>query len=376
MAQLQITSPRDGDYLNRHDGRIEGDKLLVPVTGACPNGAVVTVNGTPAVVTGETFIAEAPVTRQDWTITAECGCGGTPAHATHEIAIMADFNSRPRYRYSIDDNIEFLHDLGANPDAYHSLFDHWYLKFWKLMHDKYGTKVHMNTYYELSDHSWNTSMMPDKWRGEWEANSDWLHLSFHAIQNLPNRIYQDADYDRMAHDYELVVEQIKRYAGEAVLNQETTVHWAEAPLEACRALKDRGIDILIGLFWVKDGQCTTKYYLDIPQAEHCVTRDAWQDTAEGLTFVTCDSVVNGLQADQVIPMLETQTGNPHTGDMIELLIHEQYFRQDLLISHLGGARHSYFQSDVFQKVEDGIRWLAERGYEPCFWSEGLLGSPQ
>jgi hypothetical protein len=209
MAQLQITSPRDGDYLNRHDGRFEGNTLLVPVTGTCPQGAVVSVNGAPAVVTGETFIAEAPVTKQDWTITASCG-----ADEQHEIAIMAGFNSRKRYRYSIDDNIEFLHDLGTNPDAYNSLFDHWYLKFWKLMHDTYGTKVHINTYYELSDHSWNTSLMPDKWRGEWEANSDWLHLSFHAIQNLPGRLYQDADYDRMAQDYELVVEQIKRYAGE------------------------------------------------------------------------------------------------------------------------------------------------------------------
>jgi hypothetical protein len=371
MAQLQITSPRDGDYLNRHDGRFEGNTLLVPVTGTCPQGAVVSVNGAPAVVTGETFIAEAPVTKQDWTITASCG-----ADEQHEIAIMAGFNSRKRYRYSIDDNIEFLHDLGTNPDAYNSLFDHWYLKFWKLMHDTYGTKVHINTYYELSDHSWNTSLMPDKWRGEWEANSDWLHLSFHAIQNLPGRLYQDADYDRMAQDYELVVEQIKRYAGEAVLNQETTVHWAEAPLDACRALKDRGIDTLIGLFWVRDGQCTTKYYLDLEQAEYCNTREAWQDTKEGLTFVTCDSVVNGLRADEVLPMLETQTGNPHTGEMIELLIHEQYFRQDQLIVELDGKRSNYFQSDVFQKVEDGIRWLAEQGYEPCFWSDGLLGSPQ
>lgn len=376
MAELRLTSPRDGDYLNRHDGRIEGNALFVPVTGTCPAGASVTVNGVAATVTDETFVAEAPVTKQDWTITASCGCGDTPDHAQHEIAVIADLNSHRRYRYSIDDNIEFLRELGTQPDSYNSLFDHWYLRFWKAMHDKYGTKVHINTYYEMSDHSWNTSMMPDKWRGEWEANSDWLHLSFHAIQNLPNRIYRDADYDRMAHDYDLVVEQIRRYAGEAVLTNETTVHWAEAPLDACRALKDRGIDILIGLFWLTNGQCTTNYYLDLELTEYINTRDAWQDTREGLTFVTCDAVVNGLKLAEVIPVLETQTGDPHTGEMIELLIHEQYFRQDRLIVELDGTRTNYFQHEVFQKVEDGIRWLAEHGYEPCFWSEGLLGSPQ
>ena len=367
MSKLSITSPRDGDYLNRHDGVLSGERLVVTVNGACPPGALVEVNGQPAQVVFDTFTADVPLTQVSETITARCG------EDTVSILVMADLKSRKRYRYSIDDNIEFLRDLGSEPESFNSLFDHWYLKFRKLMHDKYGMKVHINTYYELSDHSWNTAMMPGKWRDEWESNSDWLHLSFHALQNLPHRLYQSATYDQMAHDYDLVVGEIKRYAGEAVLTNETTVHWAEAPREACQALKDRGIDILIGLFWVNDGKCTTKYYLDIPQAEYCHTRDAWQDTSTGLTFVSCDQVVNSWPADRVVPELEPQVSNPHTGELIELLIHEQYFRQDrLLIDDL--QRTSYFHSDVFAKVENGLRWLTEQGYEPCFWSEGLLGS--
>jgi hypothetical protein len=368
MAELTITSPRDGDYLNRHDGEVVGAELRVPVTGTCPAGAAVTVNGVPATVTGETFSGTAALTDQNWTIEALSG------DQSCEIAVLADRHSRKRYRYSIDDNIEFLRDLGQDPDHFASLFDHWYLAFWKLMNDRYGTKVHINTYYETEDQSWNTSLLPDKWRDEWEANADWLHLSFHARQNLPNRIYQHADYDRMAEDYELVVGEIKRYAGEAVLSRETTVHWAEAPLDACRALKDRGIDILIGLFWVRDGQCTTKYYLDIDQAAYCHTRDAWQDSREGLTFVSCDAVVNGLALDRVIPTLQEQAAGPHTGELLELLIHEQYFCQNRYYPTTESGTVRYFQPDIFQKVEDGIRWVTEQGYEPCFWSEGLLGS--
>ena len=177
----------------------------------------------------------------------------------------------------------------------------------------------------------------------------------------------------MAEDYELVVEQIKRYAGEAVLTSETTIHWAEATLPGCQAVKDRGIDTLIGLFWVKNGECTTKYYLDIPQAEYCNTRDAWLDTSTGLTFVSCDMVVNSHPAEDVVPLLEKQVANPHTGEMIELLIHEQYFREDMLLVE-NNARNNYFQHDIFTKVENGIKWLTEQGYDPCFWSEGLLGS--
>lgn len=377
MAELRIVSPRDGDYLNRHDGRIIGETLYVPVRGICPAGMNVCVNGVPATITNEQFSCEASVEKSQNKITARATLPDNPdiMLAEHTIFVLPDVHSRPRYRFSSDDNIEFLHDLGTNPEAYPSLFNHWYLRFWKHMHDKYGTKVHINIYYELSDQSWNISQMPDKWRDEWEANSDWLHLSFHAIQNLPARLYKEASYEQMAHDYELVVEQIKRFAGESVLSRETTVHWAEAPREACRALKDRGIDILIGLFWIRNGQCTTKYYLDLEQAAYCHTRDAWQDTQEGLIFVTCDAVVNSLALEEVIPTLEQQTANPHTGEMIELLIHEQYFRQDWLIADLEGSRFNYFQHDVFQKVEDSIRWLTEHGYEPCFWSEGLLGAP-
>lgn len=367
MSKLQIISPRDGDYLNRHDGLVQSDALTVTVEGKCPAGAPVTVNGQTAQVVQNRFSAQVPLAAGLQTLEARCG------EESAALTVIADTSTCKRYRFSIDDNVEFLHDLGTEPDSFASLFDHWYLRFWKAMHDNYGTKVHMNTYYELSDGSWNTSLLPDKWRDEWEANSDWLHLSFHARQNLPDRIYKDVTYDRMAEDYELVTGQIKRYAGEAVLTRETTVHWAEATLPGCQAIKDRGIDILIGLFWVKDGRCTTKYYLDIPQAEYCNTRDAWRDNATGLTFITCDQVVNTWTADKVLADLEPHVANPHTGELIELLIHEQYFREDRLLG-AQPKRVDYFQHDIFEKVEKNIRYLTEQGYAPCFWSDGLLGS--
>jgi hypothetical protein len=173
----------------------------------------------------------------------------------------------------------------------------------------------------------------------------------------------------------LVTDQIRRFAGEAVLNNETTVHWGEAPLEACRALKDRGIDILIGLFGITNGQCTTNYYLDLEQTAHCESRDAWTDTTEGLTFITCDAVVNGFSAEAIVPKLEQQAANPHTGELLELLIHEQYFREDLEYWVPGATQPSrYYQDDIYAKVENSLRWVTEHGYEPCFWSEGLLGA--
>jgi hypothetical protein len=51
-------------------------------------------------------------------------------------------------------------------------------------------------------------------------------------------------------------------------------------------------------------------------------------------------------------------------ELIELLIHEQYFREELM----------NYQPEIKDKVIASLEWVAERGYEPCFWSEGLLGN--
>ena len=280
---------------------------------------------------------------------------------------MADLNSRKRYRYSIDDNIEFLHDLGTNPDAYNSLFDHWYLAFWRRMHEEYGAKIHLNIYHQTVDGRFTLAQLPHKWRGEFEENSPWLHLSFHALQDKPDRYYRGTTYDQLARDFELVMGEIRRFAGEAVITRETTVHWAEAPREACRALRDRGVDTLIALFYTSPGgQVSTKYYLDQPTAEHIRGREAWHDYAEGFTFVDCDVVVNGVTLEEVVPSLEARVADPHTGELLEMIIHEQYFRPEL----------RYHQPDAQEKTERAIRWVTERGYEACFWGEGFLGAEE
>ncbi len=362
MAEsLQILSPRDGDVLNRHDGQLSAEALVVPVAGTTPFGAPVTVNGIPGSVAGETFTCAVPLSQREEAIEA---CTGD---VVTRISVLCDCNSQPRYRFSVDDNIEWLADLGRHPDEFDSLFDHWFLAFWRQLHREYNTKVHFNLYYQTVDQRFNISQFPEKWREDFEQNSDWLHLSFHALQDKPDRIYKDAAYEQLAHDFELVVDEIKRFASEAVTSRVTTVHWAEAPQEACRALVDRGVDILVGLFVPVGGVCTTRYYLDMPTAEYINTRDAWKDNSEGIIFVACDAVVNTLSLEEVIPHIEKRAADPHTGEMLELLIHEQYFRADL---------PDLYQPDVMQKAERAIKWASEHGYEPCFWGEGLLGSPE
>jgi hypothetical protein len=356
MAPLQITSPKDGDVLNRHDGDETENSLTITVRGTA--SGPVSVNGIQCKQSGNTFSCAVPITKRHTTLTA------TSNGETDEVRVLWNKGSRKRFRFSIDDNIEFLKDLGLNEDKYASLFDHWYLAFWREMHQTYGTMVHINIYYQTD--GFDLSQMPDKWKEEWRANADWLHLSFHALQDKPDRPYRNATYPQMAHDFDLVTGHIRRFAGNEVIHNTTTTHWAECPKDAITAVRDRGIENLVALFNYKgqDGECTTGYYLPKEQCAYCDTRNAWHDHDTKLTFIRCTSVVNGLEVEAIPDYLDQRASTPHTAEMVELLIHEQYFRREL----------SYYQPTVMDKVRTALNWVTSHGYEPVFWSDGFLGT--
>ena len=359
-STLKITQPRNGDVLTRHDGVETSDALTVTVRGSAPPGADVEVNGHPADTQGPGFACDVHLTGRTSVIEARAG------DRAHRIVVQWLQGSRKRFRFSADDNIQFLKDLGLEPARYRSLFDHWYLGFWREMHEEFGTKVHLNIYYQTD--GFDLTQMPGKWKEEWQANAAWLHVSFHALQDKPDRPYRNAAYAQMAHDYDLVCGHIRRFAGNEVIGGTTTVHWAECPKHAVIALRDRGIERLIALFDVQgyDGECTTGYYLPRQQCAHCDTRGAWYDPATDLTFIRCTAVVNALEVEEIAPFLDARTDTPHTADMLELLIHEQYFRQDPPV---------FYQPTVFEKVRTALQWATQRGYQPVFWSDGFLGTP-
>ena len=356
--KLRITQPRDGDVLNRHDGIESETEILVPVRGVAPSGSKVSVNGVEAPTEGGEFSCTVPLSKRKNSIAAGAG------DERDEVLVWWDQGSRKRYRFSLDDNILFLRDLGLHAEEYDSVFDHPYLGFWRQMHDQYGAKIHINIYYQTE--GFDLTQMPAKWKEEWQENSWWLRLSFHALQDSPNRIYRNATYAQMAHDYDLVCGHIRRFAGNELISNTTTVHWAECPADAIVALRDRGIERLIGLFWVRNGVCTTGYYLPPEQCDYCHSRDAWYDRRTGLLFISCDAVVNGLEVEAIEPHLDGQAGSPHTSEMIELLIHEQYFREETGI----------YQPTIKEKVKTALRWVTDHGYEPVFWGDGFLGTPE
>lgn len=328
---VKITFPQDGFVLNRHDGVEKADRLMIPVQGKTEGNGRVTVNGKAASVKDGLFSCQVPITEKRSTIMARSSAG------EDEVQVWWNKGSRKRFRFSVDDNVQFLKDLALDPEKYSSLFDHWYLGFYRDMHKQFGTKVHLNCYYQTD--GFDMTEMPEKWKDEWKDNASWLHLSFHALQDKPDRPYRNARYSQMAHDFDLVCGEIRRFAGNEVISSTTTVHWSECPKDGMMALKHRGIDRVATGFYGDRG-----LYLSSEQNAINDTRGAWYDKETGLMFVRFTMTINQHELKDIVPLLEKRTNTPETTDIVELMIHEQYFRKE----------DSHYQPDAKDKVRTAI----------------------
>lgn len=263
----------------------------------------------------------------------------------------------PRCRISVDDTIWCLRDVALH--AKESIFENGFLRFWKDLHEDYGAQVQFNIYYEDLDTGWTIAEMPDRFRAEWQACSEWLRLTFHARADRPNAPYASADYATVDRDMRMVTEQIVRFAGESSLSSMTTIHWGAATREGCRALRDNGIDALAGYFEIHDGKPYVAYYHDVERTAYIGSRDMWRDDEAGLLFVKLDLVLNLITLSDVIPRLEEIRRRADESEVLELMIHEQFFY----------PRYCSYQPDAAQKVVEAARWARERGYRWAFYEE-------
>lgn len=147
--------------------------------------------------------------------------------------------------FFIDDVVWVMRDIARQKPA--SIFDNAFMKVLKKAHDEYGLTVQLNLFYR-TDFFYGTdeftlSEMPDTYKAEWEANADWLRLAFHAKQEFPDYPYINATYEDVKHDYELIVGEIKRFAGEKALSNVLCPHWLPVSREGCHALADCGVRI-------------------------------------------------------------------------------------------------------------------------------------
>jgi hypothetical protein len=275
--------------------------------------------------------------------------------------VVWDRFSRRRYRVSIDDNSYFLRDIAQK--NYKSLFDCFYLKILRDLNAKYGTKYTVNLFFETPDADFTLDTFPDRYKGEWADNADWLRLTFHAWREFPPRPYQYANAETLLHDLDGVAQEIHRFAGEKAWCPPTIIHWAMVQPDCFGSLATRGVRALSALSIKLSGGWDLNYMLADAQCDWLSRHEALRDFGSGITFSNCDIILNATPIERVVPTLEASTRSPQTSDVLDLLTHEQYFWP---------FYHNYVP-DHAQRLDTAFAWATENGYEPIFFHEGLLG---
>ncbi len=354
--KIKFLSPIDGDMLSAYDGKVSDGTLTAEVKLSAPPDMKLKVNGIAANFTAGTFNAAIQLKYYKNVIEAADSVTGEKS----AIVVYWLKNVVDKYRLSLDDNIWFLKDINANAGKYKSIFENPYLGMLKQVHDTFGTKIHLNLFYQTD--GFNLSQMTDKYKSEWKDNAGWLRLSFHALQEFPDRPYLTAGYDQVTHDCILVKDQIRRFAGEELMGPVTTLHWGAANAEGCRALKDQGYRALAGYFSA-EGPDTVSYYLNDEKRLHVNNRFIWKDNREEMILARMALVINTVKLEEIVPYLDRLRSSGHQPPYADLMIHEQYFYP------------SYFnyQPDFRDKVVTAVKWAADKGYKPAFLSECVFG---
>lgn len=357
-ASVRIDEPFHGAVLNRRHGQVVDGGLRIRVEGRAPAGKVL-VNGQPAVCQGDRFHADVVLRERDTAIVARCPQTGQQ----HEVRVRWDRHSFPRYRFSIDDNSFFLRDIAQK--KYPSLFDCFYLNGLRELHRKYGTKFVLNIYWTTGD-DFSLPQFPDRYKGQWRDNANWLRLAFHAWADKPDRPYQDAPPEKLLADLDRVSAEIRRFAGDEVYTPPTVIHWGMVRPEALKPLATRGIRVLSGYFEKRSGRWDINYRLNDEISAWLSRHDAWVDYTSGITFSKIDIVCNSVPVEKIPAVLGAAGSDPNQAEIMDLFTHEQYF----------WPFYVRYIPDHFQRLDTALRWVTERGYKPVFFHEGFLGAPE
>ncbi len=358
---VKIDEPFHGAVLNRRHGQPVEGGLKIDVRGTAPLRDRVTVNGVPAERDGTAFRAQVVLRDKETDLVA--AAEGSYGRHQHVVRVVWDRNSFPRYRFSIDDNSFFLRDIARK--QYRSLFDCFYLKLLRDLHQKYGTRFVLNIYYATED-GFELPQFPDRYKSEWKDNSDWLKLAFHARTNKPDRPYQYASPSQLLADLDAVAEQIIRFAGEETYSPPTVIHWGMVQPTALKPLAQRGVRALSGYFRRTNGIWDVNYWLDDARSEYLSRHDALKDFDSGIVFSRVDIVCNNTPVERIVPTLAPLAEDPNQAEIMDLFTHEQYF----------WPFYSRYLPDHPKRLETAIRWVTEHGYKPVFFHEGLLGAPE
>ncbi len=368
---LELFNIRSGAVLDSSFGRETDDFLEITVQGLADADSYVTVDGVPADRAGKRFTCKARLTQRVNRLAI--ASSGQSGELVHYVTLLWDKKAFKRYNFALDDNVFFLTDIARQRPK--SLFDHFYLAALREIHRRHGTCFTLNCFYRNDHDGFEIKDFPDDYKAEFEDNSDWLRLAFHAYSEFPDRPYQQASGDKLAADYELLSSEILRFAGERTLIAPTNIHWAMTSQDNLHVLRKCGMKVNTASFITPLGAaddrrpearpCDVGLFFDRDVAEYLDSHHVFYDRVHDMILATDSIICNLLPIDRIAPEMDRLLiQNPYYSTTFGLLSHEQY-------------SFSYYPNyipDHLERLETAARHAEEAGYRPVFFAMGLLGN--
>lgn len=274
-----------------------------------------------------------------------------------------------------------------------SIFEQPFFALLKEANSKYGMKVQLNLFYR-TDSSYNDGdfclkEVPDTYKAEWIENSKWLKLAFHAHQEFPDYPYVNSTYDEVNRDFNLVKNEVIRFAGEETFAKGVIPHWMPMSKSGVTALYDGGIKVMHATYGDRYDYCAEKSTLHSSHVErmllNCCEETALycnvagNDAISGYNHISAEKAseirhtlrsvldndtgmyfrdfgevfcLNRMELDEVDGIFAPLLGNEYIG----FTNHEQYFY----------PYYFAYQSDYAEKMLKAVKLLCDNGYEFVF----------
>ena len=392
---IEITNFRQGAILNHRHGIETADSLLVKLEGISDHGCPVMINGVAAEMDGRRFSAEIPLTEKINTVTASTI---TPyGNYSQELTLVWDKKSFKRYNFYIDDHIFTFTDLAKERPK--SAFDHFYLKGLKEVNKKYGTKFTLNCFYHNAHQEFLLKDMPDIWKNEFIDNSDWLKFSFHAYSEFPDRPYAEASAEEIGKDWDLVQNEIYRFAGEQCYITPNVIHWANIHPSAAQEYIRRGCSCYSTTFRlrvmggpsladrqkggnmqqvqarsVSGADCSTEtcgldlHYGFGEERNYITNHRNYYDPLLKVVFFSCHTTCNLVPLNEIPGKLQEiiKSSGKSGFESFCVASHEQY----------SFPYYPNYLPDHMERIDCASRIMCEYGARPVFFSEGVLGNTE
>jgi hypothetical protein len=269
----------------------------------------------------------------------------------------------------IDDSFYFLKNLTTNQNLYTSIFDEPILRFYKKLHDSYGTVFLLALFYcegynpLTQTHSgWDISQCTDKWKAEFQANSSWLKMGFHSWHSAVrynayrNDSTETYDFSRdMIADFNVIKTEAIRIGGAETWNDISVNHFYDNRKADVDALKNYW-NVQVGYTMQnKDrGQCG---YLNLAQQQRLNNDGYYYDESNGVLFCIRD-----FAFERINGTLKVQGTPNRTIDYLNYYNHRSKTFMNPETHEVQIQNGPSKQYPVKKELNDFCAWCNNRGY--------------